>query len=89
MLVKIYYDRRDGRHKHAQSRKCSISYRRGKQRVQQLKEGESFMQYTMYYEEQQKIDYDEYGRLKQQLLQKEENQKFEKIYTAKTQIQRG
>ena len=28
------------------------------------------MQYTMYYEEQQKIDYDEYGRLKQQLLQK-------------------
>ena len=32
------------------------------------------MQYTMYYEEQQKIDYDEYGRLKQQLLQKEENQ---------------
>ena len=33
------------------------------------------MQYTMYYEEQQKIDYDEYGRLKQQLLQKEENQK--------------
>ena len=35
------------------------------------------MQYTMYYEEQQKIDYDEYGRLKQQLLQKEENQKFE------------
>ena len=71
MLVKIYYDRRDGRHKHAQSRKCSISYRRGKQRVQQLKEGESFMQYTMYYEEQQKIDYDEYGRLKQQLLQKE------------------
>ena len=80
MLVKIYYDRRDGRHKHAQSRKCSISYRRGKQRVQQLKEGESFMQYTMYYEEQQKIDYDEYGRLKQQLLQKEENQKFEKYF---------
>ena len=33
------------------------------------------MQYTMYYEEQQKIDYDEYGKLKQQLLQKEENQK--------------
>ena len=32
------------------------------------------MQYTMYYEEQQKIDYDEYGKLKQQLLQKEENQ---------------
>ena len=28
------------------------------------------MQYTMYYEEQQKIDYDEYGKLKQQLLQK-------------------
>ena len=34
------------------------------------------MQYTMYYEEQQKIDYDEYGKLKQQLLQKEENQKL-------------
>ena len=28
------------------------------------------MQYTMYYEEQQKIDYDEYGKLKQQLLQR-------------------
>ena len=46
------------------------------------------MQYTMYYEEQQKIDYDEYGRLKQQLLQKEENQK-NTLDTAKTQIQRG
>ena len=46
------------------------------------------MQYTMYYEEQQKIDYDEYGRLKQQLLQKEENQKFENIH-CETQIQRG
>ena len=28
------------------------------------------MQYTMYYEEQQKIDYDEYGRLKQQTASK-------------------
>ena len=34
------------------------------------------MQYTMYYEEQQKIDYEEYGKLNQQLLKKEENQKF-------------
>ena len=33
------------------------------------------MQYTMYYEEQQKIDYDEYGRLKQQLLQKAQIQR--------------
>ena len=46
------------------------------------------MQYTMYYEEQQKIDYDEYGRLKQQLLQKEENQKFEK-YTLRKLKFRG
>lgn len=46
------------------------------------------MQYTMYYEEQQKIDYDEYGKLKQQLLQKEENQKFEK-YTLRKLKFRG
>lgn len=38
------------------------------------------MQYTMYYEEQQKIDYDEYGRLKQQLLQKKKIRNLKNIH---------
>lgn len=35
------------------------------------------MQYTMYYEEQQKVDQEQYGQLKQTLMLREPKQKFE------------
>ena len=45
------------------------------------------MQYAMYYEEQQQISQDEYGKMKQQILLREGERKFESYTLRKLKLQ--